>query len=879
MNELVKTEKLFGGNKVLLGTPNADLVLQTLGKVYIQSGKNIKLLSDIIKEISKADASKVTISNNDNTSFRSNGQLIFNKDNQTLYLGIDGLLVPIVEAQSSIGNYVKKSGDTMSGTLYLSSDETPLKIKSNQLVSNLNAEYLNGNNSEAYLQKNKNEVIKGKWEYQDNQLFRKKIIVDDKIGSDTYQSGFNGYGWQLDSETNTLTIDNLIVRKILKVYELVINKISATNGSLWITNSAKIKSIYLLDTHISEDQQFYIDNGSYQYNGNNYSGNYLHTKYGNFALTDLDSPNTYVLNFLNLNINKCNDNFETTGEYTSINVYEQYFKKYQSKATDNLYIIETDQPTFAQGDLIKCQKFDGVNTVTYNLLVLHILWGTGSGQMCLVQIDSSINKIQPEDVLVQYGNLTNRDRQGSYYITSSEENSPYSLIISGANNPDYQIPYKTPIFDSLGQLQADSNNKYLYEYVKPIKVRIGKLDGQWDNYYLDSNGKSLIKGWGLYGQNVFLTGEFHLNNGMSVVDYTKEGILLNFKNAGLEIKEISPGINGIILNGNQIQINTIDASGNTIQTALFKDGYISAELIKAFKLESNKKINGVSAWALNEDGSGHLAGKGITWDEHGNITFKGKLITDSGEIAGIKINSTFLGIEEGPKCMYLSEEFVGFYTESVRSVNGEPENQDVRIGTRPYPAGMLTPYIGLFNDTYKTINSKHGININIQNSCQDNTAISISGGCIEGVRFAIYNIEDNTTILPKDKNYIYYNLLKNKEVILPNVNRSDFGLTYFIRNINPIENDRDLKIKSTGSTFTTFTDPFHDNNIETETKNTCFLYYYSYDSSHTPGISNIIKNRITTHEITLYPGDYAIITLSNRLNNNELVWTAQIFRL
>nr|DAR76275.1 MAG TPA: hypothetical protein [Caudoviricetes sp.] len=35
MDNLIKTEKLFGGNKVLVGTPSADLVLQSLGKVYI----------------------------------------------------------------------------------------------------------------------------------------------------------------------------------------------------------------------------------------------------------------------------------------------------------------------------------------------------------------------------------------------------------------------------------------------------------------------------------------------------------------------------------------------------------------------------------------------------------------------------------------------------------------------------------------------------------------------------------------------------------------------------------------------------------------------------------------------------------------------------
>ena len=54
----------------------------------------------------------------------------------------------------------------------------------------------------------------------------------------------NGHGWRLDASTNTLTIDNLIVRGILQVFELQVNKISATNGALWITDSFKIKSIH-----------------------------------------------------------------------------------------------------------------------------------------------------------------------------------------------------------------------------------------------------------------------------------------------------------------------------------------------------------------------------------------------------------------------------------------------------------------------------------------------------------------------------------------------------------------------------------------------------------------------------------------------------------
>jgi hypothetical protein len=50
----------------------------------------------------------------------------------------------------------------------------------------------------------------------------------------------------MDADTNTLTVDNLIVRKLMQVYELVVNKISATNGSLWVTNSGKVTSVIKL---------------------------------------------------------------------------------------------------------------------------------------------------------------------------------------------------------------------------------------------------------------------------------------------------------------------------------------------------------------------------------------------------------------------------------------------------------------------------------------------------------------------------------------------------------------------------------------------------------------------------------------------------------
>ena len=53
----------------------------------------------------------------------------------------------------------------------------------------------------------------------------------------------------MDADTNTLTVDNLVVRKLMQVYELVINKISATNGSLWVSNAGKVIDVKKVEVY------------------------------------------------------------------------------------------------------------------------------------------------------------------------------------------------------------------------------------------------------------------------------------------------------------------------------------------------------------------------------------------------------------------------------------------------------------------------------------------------------------------------------------------------------------------------------------------------------------------------------------------------------
>ena len=66
------------------------------------------------------------------------------------------------------------------------------------------------------------------------------------LGSTNFVSGFSGEGWRLTSndiegeDFSNLEIDNLTVRRSMRIYELIINKIRATNGSLWVSDALEI---------------------------------------------------------------------------------------------------------------------------------------------------------------------------------------------------------------------------------------------------------------------------------------------------------------------------------------------------------------------------------------------------------------------------------------------------------------------------------------------------------------------------------------------------------------------------------------------------------------------------------------------------------------
>lgn len=82
-----------------------------------------------------------------------------------------------------------------------------------------------------------------------------KILRDGNIqlggnlqGDTTFVSGFKGSGMKLSKDVNSkynLELDNLTVRGGMSVYELTVNKVRATNGALYVSDSCKIKNCHI----------------------------------------------------------------------------------------------------------------------------------------------------------------------------------------------------------------------------------------------------------------------------------------------------------------------------------------------------------------------------------------------------------------------------------------------------------------------------------------------------------------------------------------------------------------------------------------------------------------------------------------------------------
>lgn len=715
--ENVRVDSLLGNKKVIVGNPYSDIVLETLGKVYVKTGNNLKVLSDVLKllEQSNEKDSTGTIivdsqSAMEEMEYPGDGRFIFNTLTKTLYISYDERYVALITAEDGEGSdkYVKKSGDVITGKLEFTTNEAPLIVASSKLVKNFNAEYVGGYAADKLAKRLENEYIYGNWTFkssgtsEDTWLFKRNVrfnqdlIIDGSLSTAQFQSGYGGYGWRLDSTTNTLTIDYLVVRKAMRVYEMVINKITATNGSIWVTNASKADNVYypivcsindldgtadsgklwasdayylFTETWSSTGYKFfiYITDYSALINNPEFTGKEMLL---DEALLTREVTESDTSDFIELRNNvklfyvyssdfakdvefeyiENISDYEETGVTKTINIYDTYYGKNPNGdlLNNNFYIVVTDDeeyPLLKPNDLVRCQKWSNGNIKYYDAIVTNQLgsysyvmqkaisvfdkyteinynedgtvasmteeyndklYSMTEDSETTTNVEDRLDEIAIGDDIIQMGNLVDANRQNAIYLTSTDDYSPYIDIISELTRPDYSVVYRIPKYitdkdgnevnyEMVKKLDSEGNpvigsdgepvmvKKYIYKYTKTCKVRLGNLGGIRDSTFPENKQP---RGYGLYADNVFLTGEFYLNNGQSVVDFSQDGVFLKYKEAGLSIADDPKTGDPIIsLEANKVWIG--DSKGQIGTLFKVEDGkaYINTDFIKAQKIE------------------------------------------------------------------------------------------------------------------------------------------------------------------------------------------------------------------------------------------------------------------------------------------------------
>lgn len=155
--ENIRVESFLGNDKVIVGNKYTDLVLETLGKVYIKTGNNSRVLSDVLKLLDQVQESEIksqtiivgSLLEMEQMEYPGDGFFIYNTLTSTLYISYDERYIALIEAaEGADDGYVRRKGDTMTGQLEINTVGPPLIVASSKLVSNLNAEFINGYSSD-----------------------------------------------------------------------------------------------------------------------------------------------------------------------------------------------------------------------------------------------------------------------------------------------------------------------------------------------------------------------------------------------------------------------------------------------------------------------------------------------------------------------------------------------------------------------------------------------------------------------------------------------------------------------------------------------------------------------------------------------------------
>ena len=338
-------------------------------------------------------------------------------------------------------------------------------------------------------------------------IYTKKYVE----GEVPFVSGFTGIGTtRLDLASSCLTVDNLTVRQTMNVYELVVNQVRGTNGSLAITNSAKIDTVsengglnYTCTIDRDKDNKLYQP---FRENDFVYSQTFTgkQVKYWAGKITAI-TDNTFSVELQNRIVLF----YDTLDHELPGTNYDGGIKYNLSGISGNVSLL-IEGYDFEGGERVS-MRTNGLNETSIGLMSPSIgattiysydveLQGNteisvyaataGRGTVKSVKVLSRNTTDIPEagDVVHQRGSETDDDRKGFMYLTNSDQGAPYLDVSDGIDSATPQ--HNTRI--RLGKLDGISGQSGYGIW--------GSNDGTSTDFAISSAGYARIAGWNFTNQ-------------------------------------------------------------------------------------------------------------------------------------------------------------------------------------------------------------------------------------------------------------------------------------------------------------------------------------------------------------------------------------------
>lgn len=514
MADLIRQEQFLGSRKNIVGDKSTDLVLETIGKVYIKTQNKSRLLNELFTAIDNLEEGTNIMILEDgqtiqNIEYPGDNKLVYDPALGILYITLNNEYIPLVD-KSGGENYVSKTGDTMTGQLeiYLQDPTVPpLIITSTTLIPNLNAQYLGGLDSTNYSIKNNNETIVGNWTFSGENVYDRNGTYN---GTSYYNGnlesasgfipGMSGYGWQMNTQTNTLTVDYLIVRKALTFNDEAEKNasliVSSSNGSLWNAVSFEINELYEVSVELNSVITKITSSGE-------------RTSYTQGTPEGSES-------YINLHGPDFNYDYNYNGTYN----YWDYFQ-------GEYFVLTLSPEDVKVGDLLRCYKnsasgkiyYDCAVTNTESEIVIRCSTFNNNSYTILPSKSKKIENFSYDlieeteeseeegidgdyistpsvgDVLVKIGNLSG---EVGLYQTWIEDDSPSMLLYEKIDTPNYKElkEVKEIVIDP----ETGTESEVIHT-VNNLSAKVGVLENIYDPILEP-------KGVGIYCKNSFVKGDW-----------------------------------------------------------------------------------------------------------------------------------------------------------------------------------------------------------------------------------------------------------------------------------------------------------------------------------------------------------------------------------